>query len=91
MPAGARPPDGPWTPSSDDRNLQLAVAGERRRLFDRLAGVANDVGLLAEGYDPRSQRLVGNFPQAFSHVALINTAHDLGAGPSPARHRGAAR
>ena len=50
----------------------------------------NDVGLLAEEYDPARRRLVGNFPQAFSHVALVNTAHNLGTGPSPARERGEA-
>jgi GH15 family glucan-1,4-alpha-glucosidase len=46
-------------------------------MFDRLIGLCNDVGLLSEEYDPRSGRLVGNFPQAFSHVALINTAFNL--------------
>ncbi|HET7488192.1 MAG TPA: glycoside hydrolase family 15 protein [Acidimicrobiales bacterium] len=59
---------------------------EGRALFERLAGVANDVGLLAEEYDPHAGRLLGNFPQAFSHVALVNTAHNLGAG-GPARAR----
>ncbi|MDN5849373.1 MAG: glycoside hydrolase family 15 protein, partial [Nitrococcus sp.] len=39
--------------------------------------IRNDVGLLAEEYDPRQKRLLGNFPQAFSHVGLINTAHNL--------------
>jgi len=42
------------------------------------------VGLLAEEYDPESKRLVGNFPQAFSHVALINTAWNLSRSPGPA-------
>jgi GH15 family glucan-1,4-alpha-glucosidase len=45
-------------------------------------GLRNDVGLLAEQYDPSLRRLVGNFPQAFSHVALINTAHSLSAASS---------
>jgi GH15 family glucan-1,4-alpha-glucosidase len=44
------------------------------RLFERLAGLANDVGLLSEQYDPDTGRMLGNFPQAFSHVGLINTA-----------------
>jgi GH15 family glucan-1,4-alpha-glucosidase len=48
--------------------------GEACALFERLAGLCNDVGLLAEEYDAASGRQVGNFPQAFSHIALVNTA-----------------
>jgi GH15 family glucan-1,4-alpha-glucosidase len=58
----------------------LALDGrhdEAAELFERLLGVRNDVGLLAEEYDPREKRLLGNFPQAFSHVALINSALTL--------------
>jgi GH15 family glucan-1,4-alpha-glucosidase len=68
-----------------------ALAGERGKaeaLFDRLCGLANDVGLLAEEYDPVAGRLVGNFPQAFSHVGLVNTAMNLArpaAGPADQR------
>jgi GH15 family glucan-1,4-alpha-glucosidase len=47
---------------------------EAEKLFDRLAGLANDLGLLAEQYDPSAGRMLGNYPQAFSHVGLINTA-----------------
>ncbi|MEU5523904.1 glycoside hydrolase family 15 protein [Streptomyces sp. NPDC047860] len=47
---------------------------EARELFERLLGLANDVGLLAEEYDPVGDRLLGNFPQAFSHIGLVNTA-----------------
>ena len=47
---------------------------EARALFERLVGLCNDVGLLAEEYDPRLRRFTGNFPQAFSHVALVTTA-----------------
>jgi len=47
---------------------------EARELFERLVGLANDVGLLAEEYDPVAHRQLGNFPQAFSHVGLVNTA-----------------
>ena len=47
------------------------------RLFRRLVALRNDVGLLSEQYDPRLKRLVGNFPQAFSHLALINSAYNL--------------
>ncbi len=60
---------------------------EGQALFDRLTGLANDVGLLSEEYDPVGQRLVGNFPQAFTHVALVNTAHNLASGAGPARSR----
>ncbi|WP_109000144.1 glycoside hydrolase family 15 protein [Streptomyces rishiriensis] len=47
---------------------------EARELFERLVGLANDVGLLAEEYDPVAGRHLGNFPQAFSHIGLVNTA-----------------
>ncbi|WP_369238641.1 glycoside hydrolase family 15 protein [Streptomyces sp. R21] len=47
---------------------------EARELFDRVVGVANDVGLLSEEYDPVSGRQLGNYPQAFSHIGLVNTA-----------------
>ena len=57
-------------------------------LFERLAGVANDVGLLAEEYDPVAGRLVGNFPQAFAHVSHVNTVHNLAMASGPARSRG---
>ncbi len=50
---------------------------DARVLFDRLMELRNDVGLLSEEYDPRSGRLVGNFPQAFTHVAHINSAFNL--------------
>jgi GH15 family glucan-1,4-alpha-glucosidase len=59
----------------------LALQGRReeaRALFERLLALRNDVGLLAEEYDPVAKRFLGNFPQAFSHVALINTAMNLG-------------
>jgi GH15 family glucan-1,4-alpha-glucosidase len=51
--------------------------GEARELFERLLALRNDVGLLSEQWDPGSRRLMGNFPQAFSHVGLINTAWNL--------------
>ena len=50
---------------------------EAQALFKRLLELRNDVGLLAEEYDPRARRMLGNFPQAFSHVALVNTALNL--------------
>ena len=60
-------------------NLACCWAGdeEARRLFERLLALRNDVGLLSEEYDPQAQRLVGNFPQAFSHIGLVNTALNL--------------
>lgn len=65
----------------DNLILQGRIA-EASAMFERLLALANDVGLLAEEYDPRTKRLLGNFPQAFSHVALVNTAYNL------SRHRG---
>jgi GH15 family glucan-1,4-alpha-glucosidase len=58
----------------------LALAGrlaDARRLFGRLLDLRNDVGLLSEEYDVHAARLVGNFPQAFTHVSLVNTARTL--------------
>jgi GH15 family glucan-1,4-alpha-glucosidase len=61
---------------------------EARSLYERLLAIRNDVGLLAEEYDPSGGRQLGNFPQAFSHVGLINTAFNLLSGPiAPARDR----
>ncbi|HEV3010572.1 MAG TPA: glycoside hydrolase family 15 protein, partial [Burkholderiales bacterium] len=60
---------------------------EAHALFERLVGLANDVGLLAEEYDPVAKRFLGNFPQAFSHVALVNTAMNLSARDKPAEQR----
>ncbi len=60
---------------------------EATELFERLVGLANDVGLLAEEYDPIAKRFLGNFPQAFSHVALVNTAMNLGSREKPAEQR----
>jgi GH15 family glucan-1,4-alpha-glucosidase len=60
---------------------------EARALFERLLALRNDLGLLSEEYDTGSGRLVGNFPQAFSHVALIGTAYNLSAEVGPADHR----
>jgi GH15 family glucan-1,4-alpha-glucosidase len=71
----------------------LALQGrmdEARALFERLLALRNDVGLLAEEYDPRTGRMLGNFPQAFSHVALVNTAYNLSAHDKPAEQRGEA-
>ncbi len=58
----------------------LALLGRRkeaRAMFERLLSLRNDLGLLSEEYDPVAKRLVGNFPQAFSHVSLVNSAYNL--------------
>jgi GH15 family glucan-1,4-alpha-glucosidase len=60
---------------------------EAGELFNRLLGLCNDVGLLAEEYDPVARRMLGNFPQAFSHVGLVNTALNLSARDKPAEQR----
>lgn len=68
----------------------LALQGrhlEATDLFERLLDLSNDVGLLSEQYDPEAKRLVGNFPQAFSHVGLINTARNLTRAGGPAEDR----
>ena len=68
----------------------LALQGRRdeaRTLFERLLGLANDVGLLSEEYDPAAKRLLGNFPQAFTHVALVNSARNLANHGGPATMR----
>ncbi len=65
----------------------LALAGRRdeaRKLFERLISVRNELGLLSEEYDPGAGRLVGNFPQAFSHVSLVNSAANLSRGHAAA-------
>jgi len=57
------------------------------QLFERLVALCNDLGLLSEEYDPKSKRLVGNFPQAFSHIALINSAFNLSRSEKPVEQR----
>jgi GH15 family glucan-1,4-alpha-glucosidase len=69
----------------------LALMGKHdlaRETFEPLLAIRNDVGLLSEEYDPTAKRFLGNFPQALSHVALVNTAMNLaraGAGSAPTR------
>jgi GH15 family glucan-1,4-alpha-glucosidase len=70
-----------------DNLVLLGRNDEAEALFERLLAIRNDVGLLAEEYDPRARRLLGNFPQAFSHVGLINTAHNLSLAHGPAKQR----
>ena len=73
-----------------DNLVLLGRHEEARAMFERLLALSNDVGLLAEEYDPVGRRQLGNFPQAFSHLALINTALNLDsfAGPATQRSQG---
>jgi GH15 family glucan-1,4-alpha-glucosidase len=70
-----------------DNYMLLGRQSLARETFERLIGLCNDVGLLSEEYDPARKRLVGNFPQAFSHIGLVNTACNLSRGLHPAEHR----
>ncbi len=89
---GLPPGEGAFLPCSFWLVDALAILGrqdEASALFERLLAVRNDVGLLSEEYDPRARRLVGNFPQAFSHITLVDTASNLARLPSaPGQHRG---
>jgi GH15 family glucan-1,4-alpha-glucosidase len=70
-----------------DNLVLLGRREEAGALFDRLLSLRNDLGLLAEEYDASSGRMLGNFPQAFSHIALINSAHNLWERDKPAEKR----
>jgi hypothetical protein len=68
----------------------LSMTGRRdeaQELFDRLLAMRNDLGLLAEQYDPIAKRQLGNFPQAFSHIGIVNTANNLVLQRGPAKQR----
>ena len=70
-----------------DAYLMLGRRDDAERLFERLLSLRNDVGLLSEQYDPRTRRQIGNFPQAFSHLALVNSASNLAHSSKPAEQR----
>jgi GH15 family glucan-1,4-alpha-glucosidase len=72
-----------------DAYVLTGRVADAQRLFKRLLSLCNDVGLLSEEYDTGRRRLVGNYPQAFSHIALINTAHNLARTTKPAEQRSA--
>jgi GH15 family glucan-1,4-alpha-glucosidase len=89
---GLPPGEGPFLACTFWLADNLALMGRREEalaIFERLLSLRNDVGLLAEEFDPASGRQLGNFPQAFSHVALVNTANYLSEDTMPtwSRHR----
>ena len=87
---GLPPGEGAFLPCTFWLVDCLALIGRRDdavALFERLLGLANDVGLLSEEYDPTRQRLVGNFPQAFTHIGLVNSARNLAPTTGPAQQR----
>jgi GH15 family glucan-1,4-alpha-glucosidase len=82
------PGEGVFLPCSFWLADSLLLMGRRREgaaLFERLLALSNDVGLLSEEYDPRGRHMLGNFPQALSHMALIHTARLLSIGEAQAR------
>jgi GH15 family glucan-1,4-alpha-glucosidase len=70
-----------------DAYVLAGELGKAQAIFDRVVAIANDVGLLAEEYDSGAGRQTGNFPQALTHIALINTAHNLSDAKKPAVQR----
>ena len=70
-----------------DNLILLGRREEATEMFERLLSIRNDLGLLSEEYDPTSNRLLGNFPQAFSHIGLVNSARSLAAHGGPAEDR----
>ena len=90
---GLPPGEGAFLPCSFWMADCLCLMGreqEAREMFERLLAVRNGLGLLAEEYETSRGRLVGNYPQAFTHVGLINTARNLSPKEGPAEHRSAA-
>ncbi len=92
---GLRGAEGAFLPCSfwlADNYILAGRVGEARALFERLVDAAcNDVGLMAEEFDPRTGAFLGNFPQALSHIALVNTAFNLARHDKPAEQRAQAR
>jgi GH15 family glucan-1,4-alpha-glucosidase len=87
---GLPPGEGPFLACSfwlADVYGMLGRRADAERLFEHLLSFRNDLGLLAEEYDPRAGRQLGNFPQGFSHIALVNTANNLISRRGPAEHR----
>jgi GH15 family glucan-1,4-alpha-glucosidase len=92
---GLPPGEGVFLPCSFwlvDCYELLGRHDEAHQLFERLVGLGNDLGLLSEEYDPKAKRLLGNFPQAFTHLALVNSAFNVMPHlPSPMHRRHAQR
>ncbi|SJZ44380.1 Glucoamylase (glucan-1,4-alpha-glucosidase), GH15 family [Enhydrobacter aerosaccus] len=87
---GLRPGEGAFLACSfwlADAYISIGRHADAEALFNRLLAIRNDLGLLAEEYDPHYKRLQGNFPQAFSHIALINTAFNLTRFHKPSEQR----
>jgi GH15 family glucan-1,4-alpha-glucosidase len=83
---GLPPGEGVFLPCSFWYAAALALIGrtaEARELYTRLLGLRNDLGLISEEYDPKAGRMLGNFPQAFTHLALVACAYVLERGASP--------
>jgi GH15 family glucan-1,4-alpha-glucosidase len=70
-----------------DARLMQGRDAEARELFEKLIGVSNDLGLLSEEYDPVEKRLLGNYPQAFTHVGLVNSAYNISHHAGPIHQR----
>jgi GH15 family glucan-1,4-alpha-glucosidase len=70
-----------------DAYVLLGRRDDARKLFERILSLRNDLGLLSEEYDLAAKRLLGNFPQAFSHIALVNTAHNIARSRKPCEQR----
>ena len=90
MDDGLKPGEGAFLACSfwlADAYVSIGRKADAQKLFKRLLSIRNDLGLLAEEYDPRQKRQQGNFPQAFSHVALINTAFNLTRADKPQEQR----
>ena len=87
---GLPPGEGAFLPCSFWLVDCLHLTGrekEARQMFERLLGICTQLGLLSEEYDTEAKRLIGNFPQAFSHISLINSARILSVRAGPAEHR----
>ena len=87
---GLPPGEGVFLPCSfwlADNLCLMGRVDEGLALYERLTGLVNDVGLIAEEYDPVAKRMLGNFPQAFTHVSLVNGAYNLDKVTGPAERR----
>ena len=70
-----------------DNLVLIGRKDDARAMFERLVTISSDLGLISEEYDVQSKRLIGNFPQAFSHIALVNSAYNLEHANAPAEQR----